>query len=239
MIPVHIQGLNPDADAAVEDIRTSGGSMTYLGAAAALYISSSSASDTAPVIVVEAVDTDGNPVVLEATITGQTAALLNTNDATPVAQTALRVNKAYNKSGTALVGDVYVFTTDTLSSGVPTTASKIQTKILIGKEESEDALFYVPNGMQLTDMKLQASILQPATATAHVDIFVYVRESGGVFRIKYSGSMYLEGKSQLDYCFPDNVSFKAKSDVVVRVDTDTANGIVSCSLDGQLRFYGQ
>lgn len=238
MIPVHIQGRNPDADAAVEDIRTSGGTMTYLNAAATLYASSSSGSDTTVTITVEGIDGNGQPAIGQVTLTGQTQAEIETNDATPVAQTFLRVNKAYNDSGTALVGDVYIATADTLSSGVPTTATKIQTKILIGKEESEDALFYVPAGLKLTNMKLTAALLQPGTATTHVDIFMYTRESGGVFRIKYSTALYLGG-DPLEYCFPSDISVPAQADIVIRCDSDTADAVVSASLDGQLRFYGQ
>lgn len=239
MIPVHIQGRNPDADAALEDIRVNGGSMTYLSAAATLYIISTDAGDTTQTVRIEGVDGNGRPVIGEATLNGQTQVEVKTVHDTPATMTFLRVNKAWNNDAAVYAGVVYVATADTDTAGVPDTATKIQAQIAIGKEHSEDAIYYVPAGQILKHLKLQASILQPATATTHVDIFVFVREAGQQFQVKHSMALYLEGRNTAEYEFPKNFSVPAGADVVVRCNSDTANAIVACTLDGELDFYGQ
>ena len=110
---------------ATETLWDYGGNYTYLTANTQLYISSSSASDTSVSLVLTGVDDDYAPIVLTATCTGQTQVAFS-------AATAFRVFTCAVIGSTGAVGNLYIAESDTLTAGVPDTASKVKALIPLG-----------------------------------------------------------------------------------------------------------
>lgn len=118
-----IVGLNRDVGATnSESVTDHGGNYTYLTANTQLYVSSSSASDTDVDITLVGLDEDYAPITLTANTNGQSQVALS-------AATAFRVYVVSVSGSTSPVGDLYIAETDTLTSGVPDTATKIKAKI--------------------------------------------------------------------------------------------------------------
>lgn len=106
---------------ATETVWDQGGNYTYLSADTTLYVSSTSASDTAVSIVVPGLDDTYTEVTRTATLNGQTQVALNGD--------LFRNKDLIVVSSTTPVGDIYLAESDTLTAGVPDTASKIKGKI--------------------------------------------------------------------------------------------------------------
>lgn len=132
-----ILGFNPDVDTAAEEtVWDQGGIYTYLTADTELFISSSSASDTNVKISIKGMTDDF--LVKDAVVTftsGQTQQSIGSY---------FRIFSLTVIGGSAPVGDLYTAETDTLTAGVPDTASKIKSKMRIGQNLTKNALFTVP-----------------------------------------------------------------------------------------------
>lgn len=115
--------------------------VTHLTANTQLYASSSDASDVGTKITVYGVDENYNLAVRSAVLNGQNAVALS---GTIMIVTAVQVSHT-----SVNVGDIYIAQTDTLSAGVPTTASKIKAKVLAGVGASRSALQVVPAGYSM------------------------------------------------------------------------------------------
>ena len=116
---------------AYETLWDQGGNYTYLTVATQLYVSSSSASDTDQTIRVCGLDGSYNILEIEVTLNGQTQVAIP-------AGIFLRVREVEALEGSPLVGEVYVAESDTLTAGVPNTASKIKSKIALVPSETGD-----------------------------------------------------------------------------------------------------
>lgn len=163
-------GRNPTIGTSAElinDLATT--SYTYTTSAATYYISSSSGSDTDQTIAVVGLDANWDEQTATVSLAGQTK--------TALSGTWMRVYRVYNTTGSDAVGDIYVYEDDTVTAGVPQTASKIRAKILIGNGQTEMAQLTVPAGynMIVTDFLMssgddkQANVyarIKPATASA-------------------------------------------------------------------------
>lgn len=135
-----ILGNSPGAAAAdtEETIWDQGGTYTYLSAETTLYGSSSSASDTDQILVVVGLDEDYLEVVRIVALNGQNQVALDDG--------LLRVHIIQQISGTGAVGDFYIAESDSLTGGIPDTASKIKGKVTAGKGISRQFTFTVPAG---------------------------------------------------------------------------------------------
>lgn len=119
---VTVVGATPSlGSAGTETIWDVGGSYTYLTADTTLYISSSSASDTSVTVLVTGKDDNYNAVTQTVITNGQTQVALGTQ--------MFRVEICTVIGGTSPIGDLYIAESDTLTGGVPNTASKIKSKI--------------------------------------------------------------------------------------------------------------
>ena len=107
------------------------------------------------------------------TLTGQTAVALTT----PLA----RVTRVYNKAGTELAGTVSVTETDTYSSGVPDTASKVHLQISAGEQNSDKAATTLSSTDYWIVTGFSGSVLEKTSVSAEVDL--QVRCAGEVFRV--------------------------------------------------------
>jgi len=122
-----------------EPIWDQAGQFTYLTTKSDLFLSSSSGSDTQVVQLIGLTENgsgDWIETTTTATLTGQTQVQI-TGD-------WIRVFQISNFDTTDFVGDIYLAETDTLTGGVPDTASKIKSKILIGNNISRNARITSP-----------------------------------------------------------------------------------------------
>lgn len=204
-------GRNPDLDTGAngEDIWSQGGLYTFLSVAATLYVTSTDDTDTKEITVQ---GLDATWAFQEATVdlTGQTQAEIGSG------LTWLRVFRAFNSDSTPTLGDVYVAEQDTDTGGVPDTASKIKAKIDIYSQQTLMALYTVPLGK--TGFVIDSyQTLNKIGATIGVNLRLYTRESGGVFRAVRILGVQSTGTSDFPYRppFPDG-PFPAKTDILIR-----------------------
>lgn len=116
---------------ATETVWDYGGSYEYLTADTQLYLSSTSASDTAVVIVVQGLDSDYNEVQYVATLNGQSQVALS--------GLMFRVHNVFTSpaSPATPLGDVYLAESDTLTGGEPDTPSKVKSMIRLARDTNE------------------------------------------------------------------------------------------------------
>ena len=225
-------GRNPSIDTTSdpEDIWDQGGVYTFLSSAASLYVSSSDNSDT-NVITVEGLDANWVAQTATVTLTGQTQAEIT-------GVTWIRVFRAYSATDTA--GDVYIAETDTLTAGVPDTASKIKAKFEIARQQTEMSIYTVPAGKTGYVYQWSGSILKSSAATS-VDLVIMKREFGGSLRDVMPWGLSTTGTSSFAYAWgspecPQPKVMPAKTDILIRANEVGANGTqVTAGFDIKLR----
>jgi len=135
---------------------------------------SSSASDT-QTVTIEGHTLSGSSltfVTQNATLNGNTRVALTT----PL----FRATRIYNTGTVNLTGDVYVFENVSLSSGVPTDATKVHLMIAAGRNQSEKASTSVSSVDYWIITGYYADVLEKTSAYANV--ILQIREYGKVFR---------------------------------------------------------
>jgi len=222
IIGVNKSGHNTDIDASEEDVWEQGGAYSWSATGVALKISSSNASDTAVVITIEGLN--GNGVVQTQTVTlaGQTK--------TAIAGTWLRVNKAYNSSAVDLVGTVYIYEDDTPTDGVPTQV-KIRAIISPTIQQTSQAIYTVPKGYVAKLVGFNGSINKGNNPTGGVDLKLYVRVIGKVWRMEFYGGLYANGNSTMNNVFTIPREFAELTDIKVTAKGSVADFDVSAGFD--------
>lgn len=165
---VNKAGANADVATSFEPLWDGGGDYTYSSSAELMNFSSSNAGDTQD-YTVYGCDGDYVAVSQQITMVGQTE--------TAMTQLMLRVWEVTNDGATPNAGDVYIYSDDTVSSGVPQTASKIRAKILIGNNKTLMALYTIPDGKTGYLMNVNGSSGADQVSTFRVRY----RAEGGVF----------------------------------------------------------
>lgn len=170
-------GNNSDINGSLETVWSQGGLYSYLAAAAAMKVSSSSTDDAsagtgARTVTVQGLDGNYNEVSETVTLDGQTEVLTT--------QTFLRVFRAFvvtAGSGGTAVGTIYVGT-GTVTAGVP---ANIYAAIPIGANQTQMALWTVPAGytFYITGGTFSAA---SNNAAQYVLGQFFFRPLGGVFR---------------------------------------------------------
>lgn len=219
-------GRNPDVDmgTAPEDIWSQGGTYTYLTAAAAMFLSSSNGGDTVN-ITVQGLDTNWDFKEETVALTGQTQVV--------IPGTYIRVFRAFNASsnmdtgqGTDLLGDVYIAETDTLTGGVPDTATKIKAKI--------DQLFQQTHMTHYSIARWHTGYLTKGYMTMNSGnqgatiLDFAMRQFGGVFRSQFVLGVDESASSTFQYEYPVPQIILAKTDIkVVAVSVGKDNTDIS------------
>ena len=215
-------GASDTIGTSYELVWSQGGNETDPSTNAIAYVSSSSGSDTIG-LTIEGHTVDGNGdftfVVQTKTLAGQTKTALDT----PLA----RCSRAYVTGNTANVGDVYIYEDDTVSSGVPQTASKIHGKIDAGLNQT----FKAKTTFSSTDYFICTGgygSIEEKTASV-VDFRFDVRQKGSVYRpvltISTNGTPIL-------YSFKPYAIIPANADVRVMARASGANTSVDCGFSG-------
>lgn len=203
------------------------GDYTYSDTADIDKIASSDNLDT-QVIRVYGRDLDGNPVVQDVTLTGQTPVTL----ATPLR----RCHRAYNTADSLLAGDIYIgINSATFSAGVIANVTELRAKIVVGYEQTQMAIYSIAKGYTLYIKKWKTGIkkkdsTQPSSVTSQL----LVREPGQTFRVREEIPVTHEG-GIADEIREYFLKIPENSDIMIVVDNDATNNVVvSASFQGVL-----
>lgn len=201
------------------------GTETYVSDNTIAYFSSSSGSDTGS-MVVEYHTVDGNGDFTFGTQTVTLAGQTKTALTVPCA----RVSRIYNDSATNWVGVIYIYEDDTVTAGVPQTASKIHIQTTTGDNNSYKAATTFSSTDYAIITYFYADVNKKANA--NVDVELQVRQKGKVFRDVFarscSNSMGVEMVLDPPIIVPPN------ADVRVMAESDTASTSVSAGFNGYL-----
>ena len=191
------------------------------------YFSSSSAADTGPLIV-EGLDADGALVTQVAVLAGLTKTALTT----PLWRCfrVFSVNTASQAIiGEGLSGNVYIYEDDTVTDGIPDTASKVRSFVLAGQNQTLQSTYTVPAGKTGFLTWARSAIATKGTASCLVQ--AWVRPYGFDFRLADTGAANSTGTSvsaDSDFLLSP---IPEKTDLMVRVDTDTNSTLFTARFD--------
>ena len=184
-------------------------------------ISSSKTADTVA-IEVHGLDTNYNVVTTSATLNGVTRVALST--------AYIRVYRAKNIGSANLSGHVAVYPNTALTAGIPTDKSAIRILIHPENNQTEMAIYTVPNGKSGYLDSFYASV-GGANKSSNYIIKLFVRPFGGVFQLKHRTVVSDDGSSRFQYNFSSPEKILQKSDVHMTVET-TAVGVTATSVAG-------
>ena len=212
----------------LETVWTAGGNETYVVSNAITHISSSSALDTQEIFIeghtVTDTGTDSKFTFLTQTVTlnGQNTVALDI----PLA----RVSHIYNNNGTELQGRVVVYEDTTISTGIPTDATKIHIDIPAGLQGSlkgattfSNTDYYILTGGFGSVSKKQ---------DASVDFFLEIRQAGKVFVQQAAISASSGGPWNVE--LDPAVIVPKNADVRITAESDSNNAVVYGVFKGYL-----
>jgi hypothetical protein len=197
---------------------------TY-SATADIGLISSSGADT---VDIEIQGLDGNYDLVTQTIT------LNGTTDVDISATGtdlLRVFRMKNVGATDLAGDVYIRTNGSAQTGgVPNTANTIRGRIQNGNNQTLMAIYTIPDGYTGYIRDWYASTAGAKRDSQHT-IEVKARPLGQVFQLKHLSNISVTGTSYIQHVYEEPEVFSAKTDVEMRMDTDTDIAGVSAGFD--------
>lgn len=207
-------------------------------------ISSSSANDVntsgtgAWVVEVDVLDVNYKPYTFTYNLNGTTK-VTDTN----LVGTAFRINDIRIKdfgTGLANAGDIYVYdSSDTVTAGVPQTATKIFHKIVAGENVSRGGFYTVPAGCQMQTQQFRGGYFDLVTTTRAATMrlqFSFPTPTGKLIQSYYpmSGAVS-NGTGYIDVSPDFPVLIDEKTDVSIRV-ASSASATIAAYLDVVL-FY--
>jgi len=183
-------------------------------------ISSTDAGDTEP-IEIQGLDANYDIVTQTATLDGQNVVTFST--------ALIRVFRLKNVGTTDLVGHVFCFETGLVAAGVPT-ASTIRAMIQPGNNQTEMAVYTIPAGKTGYMRDWYASTAGAKRDSQHT-IRLIARPFGQVFQLKHKSNISVTGTSYIQHKYEEPEVFSAKTDIEMRMDTDTDIAGVSGGFD--------
>lgn len=161
-------GRNQAVGLTEEDLWLYGGEETLLTSAATMYAScTDNTNGVGQVLVVEGLDANWVSQEGRVTLTGQTQAAITKEDGS--AATWTRIHRAYQISAAPdPVGDVYIAESDTLTLGVPDTATKVHGLIDFSDaaQQTQKAIYTIPAGHVGLVFGFQCYMNAPTTGAA-------------------------------------------------------------------------
>lgn len=145
------------------------GTKTFPTTASTIYVTSSSASDTAVTVTADYIDATGAAVTTgNITLTGQTPV--------SIGATGLDVNRMRVTSSTAAVGIIYASVGNDFTSGAPNDVTDILAVIPAGYGQSQLSHFTVPLGETLVmdDLILTVSRASGSAGSAEIDLKIKI-----------------------------------------------------------------
>lgn len=231
---VHKFAENSDVDtAAGEDIWGGGGDINWAATAGTWYVSSSNAGDDQSVewqIITKDSVGDWNRESVTVTLAGQT----KTQIVPASGDDVIRAWRGENKGTTDFAGTVYLYEDDTVTAGVPDTASKIMLVIVDGDNQTLHSGFSTASGETGLMREIQVALgsgVNPASAVAAVFTWKQ-RDFGSVFRVQDKAELISNGNGVVTWSYLGGEVLEAKTDILVRCESTTANdtGVV-CDYD--------
>jgi len=202
-------GRNTSVASGVQEViwDQSDASYTYMTSASTLYISSSNNGDD-QTYEVQGLDANWGIQIVDVTLNGQTPVALS--------EAWIRVFRAKNLNGTNSSGDVYIADDNTVSGGVPTVATTIKAKVLIGTNQTNMAIYTIPANHKGYLADWYASLLRASgTAALAADCDLFRRSEGGVFRSTHPIGIQNTGQGIHHYAWPYPLELAAKTDIEV------------------------
>lgn len=180
---IHKFGANPSITTTLETVWAQGGIYTYPSdSGVTLYISSSENTDAGKSINISGLDENFLEKSVTITLDGTDAE----TKTEITGHTWTRIFRAFNAGSTDLDGDVYIYEDDTVSAGVPDTATKIRAKIVAAEQQTQLALYTIPaNKIGCVNRASMSS-----GRNVDIDFKLYTRLFGGVFRLSYQWSTF-------------------------------------------------
>jgi len=135
----------------------------------------------------------------------------------------LRVQRAENDGAADNVGDVYIYEDDTVTLGVPDTATKVYSKIPAGKNATQNGYYTVPLGKTAYITSWFAS----TSINASTSVTFYQRLEGKTFKPVHPMNLFFNGvywPFELPHAIPE------KTDIYI--GATSTNGIVSTAVHG-------
>ena len=220
-------GYNPDVNGDEETVWEQGGNYPWLDSAVTMFVSSTSVNDTsggsgANTILIQGLDE--NYVEIEETVT------LNGQTQVTTQLSYLRIYRAFvtlaGSSGTS-GGIIYVGSSGA-TGGVPN--GTVYANLSIGNQ-TQIAAYTVPAGhtLYLDEINITAAL---NIANKRVNASFHTRDFGSnVFRTRFINVLQ---SSQLKQLFKYPQEFAEKTDVEIRVSTNTSNNPIAASFQGVL-----
>ena len=216
---IHKFGENGDIDGAEEDVWDLGDTYTFSSAGVAMFVSSSDDGDE-QVIEIQGLNAAYELTVAEVTLDGQTQT---------AAGTWTRIFRMKNQGVTNNAGIIYVYENDTVTAGVPQTATKIRGAIQIGNNQTLMAIYTVPAGHEACMTSWFAAISKKTAGYSNVRLFM--RPFSGVFQLKESIVLATTGTSWQQFQYDVPLIIKPKSDIIIRADASAGDIGVSAGFD--------
>jgi hypothetical protein len=166
-------------------------------------ISSSDNGDTVQ-IAIQGLDTNYNLVNMMVTLNGQTRVALP--------KSLLRVFRAYNNNSTNLAGHVIIYVNTALTAGVPTDKTKIRAIVDPVNQQTEMAIYTVPNG-KTAYLRSWYAATAGANKNSNYTIKLRTREQGKVFRVKHVSAISDVGTSAYNHRYHEPEIMQAKTDI--------------------------
>ena len=220
-------GYNPDVNGDEETVWEQGGDYPWLDSAVTMFVSSTSVNDTsggsgANTILIQGLDE--NYVEIEETIT------LNGQTQVTTQLSYLRIYRAFvtlaGSSGTS--GGIIYIGSSGATGGVPN--GTVYANLSIGNQ-TQIAAYTVPAGhtLYLDEINITAAL---SLANKRVNASFHTRDFGSnVFRTRFINVLQ---SSQLKQLFKYPQDFAEKTDVEIRVSTNTSNNPIAASFQGVL-----
>lgn len=218
---VAIHGKAPALSTSVQDIWAQAVVRTLPTAGFTIGVSSSSAADVltsgtgAWTVEVDLLDTSFIPHTITLNLNGQTKA-----SDTAYVGTALRINDIRITdfgTGLANAGDIYVYdASDTVTAGVPQTATKIFHKIVATENVARGGFYAVPAGCKLQTQQVRCGIEDSTTTNraAYMNVVTVRVINGKRVRSEFPISGQITGSSGMVRVDPDfPLVFDEKTDV--------------------------
>jgi hypothetical protein len=220
-------GFNGDVDTSEETVWSEGGNLTYPGAAAEMYLSSSDTNDAAPsgtgvrTVKIQGLDANYLQIEEDVSLNGQTQVVTT--------KEFLRVYRVYaltsgSNGGTA--GTVYVGTSGE-TAGVPSTVYAS----FGDANQTEMATYTVPASKTLYINNITFTAVMSAATNSVTAKFTTRESATNTFRTQFI--QVLESNNNVSP-FEYPLAIPAKTDIECRAIATTTNNQVSASFDGVL-----
>ena len=202
--------------------------MTYSTTADIDYAVAENNGDTQDVEI-QGLDTNYNLTVQTITLTGQTPAALTT--------ALIRVFRVKNMNSSNFADHVFVYrarlgdgTPTVVTDGVPQTGADVRAVVHSDNNQTEMAVFTIPNGKTGYMRSWYASTAGAKRDSAHT-IKVLARPFGKVFQLKHKANIDVNGTSYIQHKYIEPEVFAAKTDIEIQMDTDTDIAGVAAGFD--------